>query len=500
MSAVDDRPAPPILDDPLRRDTFVIRYRRGATLTVLGTMAALALLGHGVSLVGQGAPPTATPGALAWLWILHALHAIARVQTGRAAEARDATSLDRWHVAQTITFVVWAQQLCWVSSPTVAPFALALLSAHAIFDARVCYDSPAIHAVYAASFAVFDLTLFALDLAGGHGAFAIFAEAPVVAWHATWLQVGAQVCLHAVVAFLGRQIRESDAKTRSLAAAQRELAAWSAERQTLSHACNYIVAGLGAMRFSHDVRSPLLVIQLSGELLRDLLLTPRNDEGGPVIRDAAVVTEVEQILEELAAASGEMLSMTAAMARSLRQRERLEPIAIDRAVRAATEHATAGLRAERASLDVEVSLEPATPHLAEGHASTLGNLLVNAVLNSGSPRVVVQGRPVGRWFYVLSFRDFGVGPERRDDALAAIESALSLADRSAGEMVRRRGPYEGYGIALMMAKVFLVRHNGWIAARAPAEGPGVVLDVVLPAVDPASIPDDENHPARVRPL
>jgi hypothetical protein len=48
----------------------------------------------------------------------------------------------------------------------------------------------------------------------------------------------------------------------------------------------------------------------------------------------------------------------------------------------------------------------------------------------------------------------------------------------------------------MLAKVLFLRYDGWLTVEEPDEGPGVVFRVVLPAADPALIPDDEKVPER----
>ncbi len=134
--------------------------------------------------------------------------------------------------------------------------------------------------------------------------------------------------------------------------------------------------------------------------------------------------------------------------------------------------------------------------VVDGHASTLANLLTNGALQRHDTAVEVRGHAVNDWFYELVLRDHGVAPEERAQAIAKIKSSLSLASPAEERALEPHEPraYRGYGVALMMARVLVVRYGGHLTASAPASGRGVEFHLVLPRVPPAQIPPGANHP------
>ena len=106
----------------------------------------------------------------------------------------------------------------------------------------------------------------------------------------------------------------------------------------------------------------------------------------------------------------------------------------------------------------------------------------------------IRGAILDPWYYRLVVRDHGVTPEKRELALQRIRHALRL--RTDRRVDGDRGEHRGYGVALMLAKVLMVRHHGWMAAAAPSEGDGVEIHLVLPRVEHEVIPAQASHPGR----
>jgi hypothetical protein len=99
---------------------------------------------------------------------------------------------------------------------------------------------------------------------------------------------------------------------------------------------------------------------------------------------------------------------------------------------------------------------------------------------------------VDEWFVVLRVRDRGVDGAEREAALARILRLLTLGADAAVES--RGAGYRGLGVALVLAKLYLLRYNGALDVRAAAEGPGLQFELVLPRVHPDEIPPERNNP------
>ncbi len=142
---------------------------------------------------------------------------------------------------------------------------------------------------------------------------------------------------------------------------------------------------------------------------------------------------------------------------------------------------------------MEVLVEQASVLVTAGHAASLGNLLTNGALHAPGHRLEVHGEVLDPWYYRLVIRDHGVCSAERPAALRAIRESLQLTSgRTDGEARSHRG----YGIALMLAKVLVVKHHGWIAASAPDRGRGIAIHLVLPRIEPELIPAHAGHPGR----
>ena len=275
-----------------------------------------------------------------------------------------------------------------------------------------------------------------------------------------------------------------------MAELSREVAVFQKEREVFERAARLMTTGLATVKFAHDVASPLTALDLALTEIRRV-----RDEhlrvGEPL--DAASL----EILDDMSAIALEARSRLHTMAdehaTALRRREPLAPVSIESLLREAWDEA-------RATVETHGVQHVATPRFefeacevmaAAGHRSTFANLLTNGALQRPDVPIEVRGAALNAWFYEVTLRDRGIAADERATALARIERSLALEDTDAHGARRHRG----YGIALGIARVLIVRYGGALTVRAPAEGDGVEFSAVLPRVMPDEIPDAQNHPA-----
>ena len=140
---------------------------------------------------------------------------------------------------------------------------------------------------------------------------------------------------------------------------------------------------------------------------------------------------------------------------------------------------------------VHVELAPGPVWVAPGHASTLANVLTNGALHAPGHPLEVRGERAGDWYYRLSVRDRGVEGPAREETRRRVEALLAMKG-DAGE--RPPSSPRGYGVGLVLGRLYLVRYGGWLSVRAADEGAGLVFDLLLPAADPGAIPAPDARP------
>ncbi len=418
----------------------------------------------------------------------------------RHVRARDAERFfPAYLVASTVQYL-WLCFLCWYSAPVFAVVGVMVFCAWAFNDARFLYNSPLLRWMLIAAFPLFNFCLLLVDAAGGNGLLAMARTAPgrLVAVLAAELSVALVAVI--IVSVVGtREYRRKLADDR--AQREHELAVARAERDALRNVSVYLAHGLAAAKFSHDIASPINVVTFSVEALRDqiarlLTLDAASPERLPA-ELAAWRDETASICDDLALGASRAEKMTRDVADTIKNPEAQEPRPVATLVGDALAEVAVALKGHRTSASPTVALEEAEVAVAPGHVGTLANLVTNAALQRPEGVIEVTGRAFDPWFYVLDIRDHGVLAEQRPVALEAITRALRLdaavtAKAATGGSADRK--YRGYGIALMMARVFVTRYGGAIGATAPAEGDGLVLRVVLPRVHPNVIPTNANDP------
>jgi len=286
-----------------------------------------------------------------------------------------------------------------------------------------------------------------------------------------------------MIAVVGKSAREQAAREDQAAEQQREMAVLRSERLLFQRLTGLLGHGLLVGRFSHDVASPLTVLVSGVDLLKPALL---RQPGTSEEQEEALAT-----LEDMSEAGRRILGMTASLARAVKSPEKTTQQPLAELVKQAVEAAKTGLAGHDvgAMLPPVVELAETNVWITEGHVAAIGNLLTNGVLQAPEQALELQARTLNQWFCLLELRDHGVSPEERPARLAKVNRSLSLE----GEL-RESGSdppgYRGYGIGLMLAKIVIVRHGGWISAQAPESGNGLVLRLVLPRCEPATLPSD----------
>jgi hypothetical protein len=393
--------------------------------------------------------------------------------------------------------MLWMIGLAWYSLPEFSVILAAALWAVAFHDARYFYDAIWLRLHYFLVWPAFFLILIAVDLFGGPGVLSRAHSQPGFVRMALAFSVMVAGLVQIILVVVGRQWYRLDAKVWAHAGAQTQLAEMRREREVIVRSCAFIAQGLTAGQFSHDVASPLSTVSLSvGELAENLdalaaALEARHDK-----EILARVVTLREAATGIARGNARLHEMTSAMSRSLRGGSTLAEIDAGILIRAAVDemHATSarhGIRPVQPSLE----LAPGSVFATNEHAAAIGSILCNGVLQKPKAPLGVRGAPTGQYFYVVSVRDHGVSPDLRGVALERVRASLALVD--AGAKTDSTNMYQGYGIGLTLAKLLLVRNNGWLAVGAPAEGPGLVFRVVLPRVSPTDIPVAENCPEKL---
>lgn len=396
-----------------------------------------------------------------------------------------------WHTltVQGAAHLTWLYAVCLLVGEFFSVLGLAALLAWIFNDTRYLYDSALLRRQYLAPALVIDgVIALASAVRSDLVARVVPTQRALVVFGA--VQLGLVVLTQVLIMFVGRQNRERAARAREMRDLNQQLAVYRKEREVLERAARLMTSGLASVKFAHDVASPISA--LDGALNMARKLGRRElDAAKASERDRARFEDTFELAER---ALERIRTMADAHATALRRRDPVEPVAVDALLDRAWREALTTLEThgERDVAAPARALEPGSVYVTDGHASTLANLLTNGALQGPSTSLEVRGERCDQWFYRVTIRDHGVAPETREQALSLIERSLSLdAEPSEREVPRR---YRGYGIALGIARVLLVRYNGWLSARAPEEGAGVVFCVVLPAAAPESIPAEFNKP------
>lgn len=459
----------------------------------LGVLVPALITGVSSLLHVSGFAPSYNRGPVYLLpWLLVVLHTPAIAWAAWAVRARWPRSFAAAYATQSLVQVLWLQFLCWYSTPFFTAVGCIVLVSWVFNDAWVFYGARISIWPYVLAFPLFDGALVALDAAGLDGLFSLGARAPELFSAFLAVQGLGAFLIAFVLRHVGSACQERDEQTLQMEALSRQLALVKRERDVLEMTSGLLSRGLLASKFSHDVSAPLTVQQV---LVHDLtsvveeLLSEADDNDD---REE----EVRAMLRELTRSIESATQMCAELSEGLREEDILRPVPVgtllEEAAVIATKSVTAyGVTAVRPHMH----LQPHNVWVSRGIATTLGNLLANGIVQRPELPLVITGHPVSPSFYRLSIRDFGVTGESRQRALRRIAARVALErdQRAAGEDLPRPA-YPGQGVALTLAKVLLVRCNGWLDYVVP-EGPGLDCRVVLPTRSPEEIDETENIPS-----
>jgi len=488
-----------------------------ATLLISGLTALPIILG---GLMPWLSNPALAPGFAALhgpshlaVWALVVLHVATLVASWRRLGPQSEVPRSLFRL-QLFIQLTWLQLLAWFAIPHFPVIGLTLLVALlvgcAVRDALSRVPSKELRLAYLLAFVFFDLLLLGVDAAGGPGLLRGYALDPGYVQQTLALQVLLVGLTQALLGLMGRTVLHHDVRLLHQERTERELAVMRTEKDILGQSSVLLSQGLAASQFSHDVASPLTVIRACIEEMQYMLAeSPYQDRqvrlalGALDAGKAGVAIDhmtswnasAAQVIDDLDEASTRILNMTGSLARSLRGGIVAAPLPVEELLRAAEDSMAAHLQGhDRTAPAVELDLEPAHVQVTPAHASCLGNLMTNGALYAPDTALEIRGAILDPWYYRLVVRDHGVTPEKRELALQRIRHALRL--RTDRRVDGDRGEHRGYGVALMLAKVLMVRHHGWMAAAAPSEGDGVEIHLVLPRVEHEVIPAQASHPGR----
>lgn len=445
--------------------------------------------------------------AVVWLLLVAQIPPVL-VARSRLNQRRE-RSFAAWYWFHSLLQFLWLQHLCWLAAPVSWVVGTAILLAWAFNDAWNFWDARHVLLQYATALLVFDVSLLAVDALGGRGLLHLVATEPGVARAFLASQLFVTLLACTIVVLVGRHARDHDQRHAEHGRLEGELALLRREREIVQQSCSFLTNGLTASRFSHDVANPICVISGNVSFLNEMLQDGPLDD--PSVRGVlAGLPEAERLVlagavgrwrdtmrelgQEIGEATDKVSRMTSVLARSVRSRlpltARSPSVLVEGAVKAGID---AVLTHDVTPMAPRLELEPCEVWVTDEHVASLGTLISNGMLQRPDAPMDVTGRAASPWFYVISVRDRGVAPAARPEALAAVRRSLALAPDD-GTTPARKGGYRGFGIGLMLAKVLFLRYNGWLEVAEPDDGPGLVFHVVLPRVDPATIPERANAP------
>lgn len=462
-------------------------YTKPALLGTIGVYVSITLLVQGVT----GWLDAASLGGwwgISLPWILLAAVVPQFFQLSRHfARASDVQRLPKSFWLQQVLVLLWLALLSWYSTPALSALLLFVLVGAVFNDVSYLFDARGLYAAYGLFWPIQVAILLVVDLCGGPGLLQRYAENDVRVALTLATELCLMVLLSAIIRVVGKNQREKEEGYRAAGRLQSELRAMETERGVLARSCDFLLHGLSATRFSHDVASPLSVLKVTSHAVGSALDRLGGDE----------VVELRRLMERMDAAIHRLEGMTRTMARSLRQPGKLQSISAVELIEQAVAYARQALEQHQlTSLSATVQASAADVFVSAEHTSALASIISNSVLE-GSLAPSIKGEPIDDLFYQIQLRDWALQGQERVLALQTIEQSMALDNSMRAPEQRRRTQYEGYGIGLLMTRVLIVRSGGWLSVHAPADGPGICFSVILPRRDPGEIPIDRNHPERL---
>ncbi|HEY8927243.1 MAG TPA: hypothetical protein VIU64_22825 [Polyangia bacterium] len=486
-------------DDPLKWDEFVAMFVPRQIAVMIGTTVVFNLLAEIISFAisGHAANGGLSGVVVPWLLVVTLTMALFASRHRVLASTERRIPFVMWVFA--VNQIFWLAALAWYAVPVFSIVLAVGLCAIAFHDARYFYNALFLHLYYLLVWPGFFAFLLLIDLCGGHGLLARAAADPKYLHTAIPIVIAIVFILQLVVYVVGAQWRELDAKLWAHGRLQAQLAEMRREREVIVRSCDFLVQGLAAGRFSHDVASPVSTVALSaGELLEGLDQMSDLANVDPIDRTQLLplIGQLRMATERIGRGHTRIHEMATTMARSLRDGATAAPISSATLIEQALREQRAALERHKVTpLEPKIDVAPSTVYVSVEHAAAIGSIMCNGILHGPEAPLHVLGRPANEWFYVLSIRDFGVEGEVRTRAIARVRSQLALAE-PASQLSEQRS-YEGFGMGLMLAKILFLRHNGYVTVASPTIGRGLLFVVVMPRRLVGDIPVSENSPELV---
>ena len=212
---------------------------------------------------------------------------------------------------------------------------------------------------------------------------------------------------------------------------------------------------------SHELNTPLSVIQLEATGLRDGLQTPERAS--------------DQIIEEVDRLRGLVIDLNAlAESDHGELRLTLEATSIHELLAAEVERWRPQARNRRIDLSLQLAADIPDVELDRAHMSrALGNVLSNAIhYTEAGGNIVLRARLDGDEALAISIADDGIGIQAAD--LPHVFDRFYRTDESRS---RRRG---GTGLGLAITRAIVEAHGGTATATSGGPGQGVTVTVSLP--------------------
>ena len=459
LSAPAARPA---RGSPLGWEDFRAAFGREQVVSTMLLFVFVTLCGQGAHHVMHGTLSWAGPVGVALPWAMWLFSAVMLGVVQHQVRDPSTMTLPSSYWVLSASQLMWMLWLAWFGTAGFAMLVILLLVFGSLHDTRYFYDDPKLLWLATLLWPLWLGSLLLLDLLGGPGLLDRLDAEPGRAWAAIVSSAVLAPTMFLVLRAAGVHWLALDTAVFEQGQIEKELAVARREREVVTRTCDLLESGLSAAQFSHDVRSPVSVVASCTEELNDLI------EGV----DEPLRADLREVLHDLSSAQQELLWMTSSLVRSLQATEvtshPISDVVQDAVNRAAT--LTSG------AMEPVMVLPDAQIWSSEHHVSTVANLIANGQREAPERPVEIHGEVrEGGWLH-LSVRDHGIDPADRPEALRRVRAALDLSRR------RSEGSSAGYGVALVLAKVQLLRHGGSLAVMAPEDGRGLVVHLALPGV------------------
>ncbi len=380
---------------------------------------------------------------------------------------------------ETTLKVAWIQLLAWALPPNwdfaAATVLSTLLVGWAIGEAIYLFDAAYARVAWAIGLSTLPvywfLSGFLLDRANSE----VLETSRYTSFFAAIILL--QLAAQGIFGILGRDARLQQEARDRLRDIESENQTLKSERETISRVAKVLSGTVAGQRLRHDAASPM---QVMGFGLDALAEEESPEERAEILGDMRqALASLESLVTSLRTDNeedvGNLSSVEGVVERTLNS---VRGTLLGHQVKAAT---------------VRVELENAEVWTGPEHPVAIASLICNASLLAPDLPVSLRGRVVNPYFYRLEIRDQAAIGEAQRTAFERVRLGLRLRRMGTDS---RGGRWRGMGIGLPLCRLQLSRHGSWVDVSLPETGPGLVLQVIMPRVEPATIPESENTPER----